>query len=90
MEVENSTRNVAAAAIDKLRRLTLAGEMSYTEQAKVCGIGKQAIGHRYKTKDMKVSEFIKIAQELGESPSKIIEQAEISTAVSPESLSRSR
>lgn len=74
MTLEKSNR-VAARAVAALARSARAESVPFREQGKAIGRGRQAVGARYQRGDMQLSEFLTLAERLGEDPSRIIAQA---------------
>lgn len=68
----NST---AASAIRSLRVKALLNEVPKTEIAKEVGLSRQTAAKRLKSTDMRLSEFIAIAEMLGENPGQVIVDA---------------
>ncbi|OZG52795.1 hypothetical protein [Pseudoscardovia suis] len=66
---------VAARAVAALARSARAESVPFWEQGKAIGRGRQAVGARYQRGDMQLSEFLTLAERLGEDPSRIIAQA---------------
>lgn len=74
MTLERSN-GVAARAVAALARSARAESVPFWEQGKAIGRGRQAVGARYQRGDMQLSEFLTLAERLGEDPSRIIAQA---------------
>lgn len=74
MTLEKSN-GVAARAVAALARSARAESVPFWEQGKAIGRGRQAVGARYQRGDMQLSEFLMLAERLGEDPSRIIAQA---------------
>lgn len=70
-----SSNGVAARAVAALARSARAESVPFREQGKAIGRGRQAVGARYRRGDMQLSEFLILAERLGEDPSRIIAQA---------------
>ncbi|KAE8127323.1 hypothetical protein [Bifidobacterium tibiigranuli] len=71
----NST-TIAALAVDNLRRQSRASEISQGVIADKLHTARQTINSKFKRGDMKLTEFIRIAQTVGAIPHEILQDAE--------------
>ena len=78
----NSNR-IAEMAVDGLRREARAAEVPQADIGQVIGKSRQTVNVKFRSGDMRLTEFVNIAQSLGISPHKVLERAEKKTPRSP-------
>jgi hypothetical protein len=67
--------SAAASAVKSLRVKSLLDEVPKTRIARHVGVSRQAVAKHLKSDDMRLSEFIKTAQTLGEDPIQVLSDA---------------
>lgn len=76
----NSNR-IAEMAVDGLRREARAAEVPQAVIGQVIGKSRQTVNVKFRSGDMRLTEFVNIAQSLGISPHKVLERAEKNAAL---------
>ena len=76
----NSNR-IAEMAVDGLRREARAAEVPQADIRQVIGKSRQTVNVKVRSGDMRLTEFVNIAQSLGISPHKVLERAEKNAAL---------